>query len=171
MNRAACPFNEERKKTARVVVESEGFPLESLPIGTCSGAGHRTFSGNAGLFEFGRIVGDAAREVCRPADQLRLGQISQRFRAPVPGARLLRVGRDDFQVVAGAERQEGVFCATARVDSAECGADSGVLFDEGHAFFKVAAAEQQVVEHRRHLVDERGVGFLPSLQEQSRRSK
>ena len=62
-------------------------------------------------------------------------------------------------------------CATARVDSAECGTDSRVLCDEGYALFQVAAAEEDVVEHRRHLVDERNVGCLPSLCEQTRRSE
>ena len=53
-------------------------------------------------------------------------------------------------------------CAAAGVDSAECSADAGVLLDEGDAFLQIAAAEKDVVEHGRHLVDERSdVGSLP----------
>jgi len=66
---------------------------------------------------------------------------------------LLRgIRRDDFQVTALAERKQGVARAAAGMDSADGGADPGVLFDELHAEIEVVATENDVIEQSRHLV-------------------
>ena len=62
---------------------------------------------------------------------------------------LLGVGRDDFKVVARAERKKCVLCAAAGMDAAENGAHTGVLLDEGDAAIEIAAAEKNVIEQRR----------------------
>jgi hypothetical protein len=52
------------------------------------------------------------------------------------------------------------------VNPTERGAHAGVLFDEIDAALQIVAAEKDVIEHRRHLVNERHVGFLlPVLHE------
>jgi hypothetical protein len=53
--------------------------------------------------------------------------------------------------------------AAAGVDSTECRADAGVLFDEIDATLKIVTAEKHVIEHRRNLIDKRRHGRLLSL--------
>ncbi len=76
---------------------------------------------------------------------------------------LLRgIRRDDFQVTALAERKQGVARAAAGMDSADGGADAGVLLDELHGEIEVVAAENDVIEQSRHLIFfrvVRGPGF------------
>ena len=56
--------------------------------------------------------------------------------------------------------------AAAGMDTAECGAHAGVLFDEIDAALQVVAAEKNVIEHGRHLIDQRGVGGIFLLRNQ-----
>ena len=53
------------------------------------------------------------------------------------------------------------------MNSAERGADAGVLFDEVYAALQIVAAEENVIEHGWHLIDERHVGFLLVLSAKS----
>jgi hypothetical protein len=53
------------------------------------------------------------------------------------------------------------------VNSAECGADAGMLLDEIDAALEIAATEKDVIEHWRHLIYQRNIGFLPVLSEKS----
>jgi hypothetical protein len=50
--------------------------------------------------------------------------------------------------------------AAAGVHSTECRADAGVLFDESDAALNIVAAEKDVIEHRRNLIDQRRHGRL-----------
>src|SRR6266446_4208206 len=59
---------------------------------------------------------------------------------------------DDFQVTALAERKQGVARAAAGMDSADGGADAGVLLDELHAEIEVVAAEKDVIEQSGRLL-------------------
>jgi hypothetical protein len=61
-------------------------------------------------------------------------------------AGLLWIGGNDFEIVFFAEREESIVCPASGVDSAECGTDAGVFFDEGDAEIEIAAAEEDVVE-------------------------
>jgi hypothetical protein len=48
------------------------------------------------------------------------------------------------------------------MNSAECGADAGMLFDEVYAALQIIAAEENVIEHGRHLINQGDIGFLLS---------
>ena len=57
--------------------------------------------------------------------------------------------------------------AAAWMNSTESGPHAGVLLDEIDAALQIVAAEKNVVEQGRHLIDQRHVGFLPLLNEKS----
>lgn len=66
-------------------------------------------------------------------------------------AGLRGIGRDDFEIVFFSEGKKSVACPAAGMDTAEGGADAGVLFDERDAAIEVVAAEENVVENCRHF--------------------
>ena len=75
-----------------------------------------------------------------PADDCRVFcQASQIAR--VGAGWLLWIGRDDFEVTIFAEGEKRVARASSGMDSAERGADAGLLFDEGDAAIEIVAAE------------------------------
>ena len=51
--------------------------------------------------------------------------------------------------------------AAAWMNSTECGEHAGVLPNEIDATLQIIAAEKDVIEHRRHLVNERGIVRFP----------
>jgi hypothetical protein len=53
------------------------------------------------------------------------------------------------------------------VNPAESGAHAGVLENQGYAALEIAGAEQDVIEHRRHLILERGDFLPPNRQDAS----
>jgi hypothetical protein len=101
-----------------------------------------------------------------PADETRLSEFFEhagKFGRSV----LLWIWRDDFEIAASAQRKKGVLRAAAWVNSAECGADAGMLFDEIDATLQIIAAKKDVIEHWRHLINQRNIGFLPVLSAKS----
>ena len=64
---------------------------------------------------------------------------------------LLWVRRDDFEIVLFTEREQRIARPTAWMNAAKCGADAGMLFDEGNAAVEVVASEKQVIEHGRDV--------------------
>ena len=85
-----------------------------------------------------------------PADQARIGHLTNLREAD--DVLLLGVRRHDFQVAALAEREERVAGAAAGMHSAKRGADASVLLEEIDAAIEIAAAENDVVEQRRHVI-------------------
>lgn len=142
-----------------IVVEVQRFPLEEFAVRAFAGAGSGAVKGEVGgaksCGEFVEIAGMSG-----PADETRLAEFCQ-IRKQRSGraenhrrdvwSLLLRVGRDDFEVVFFAEREERVAGAAAGMDAAECGADARVLFDEGDACIEIAATEKDVIERDGHL--------------------
>src|SRR6267378_8102519 len=57
-----------------------------------------------------------------------------------------------FKVTAPAERKQGIARAAAGMDSADGGADAGVLLDELYAEIEVVAAENDVIEQSGRLL-------------------
>ena len=91
--------------------------------------------------------------MCGPSDEARFSEFLEFSIAFRRGTSLLRIGSDDFEVAASAERKKSVLRAAARVNSAKCRAYAGVPFDKIDTALKIAAAEKDVVEHRRYLID------------------
>src|SRR3989442_15975610 len=85
-----------------------------------------------------------------PADQARIGHLTNLREAD--DVLLLGVRRHDFQVAALAEREKRVAGAAAGMHSAKRGADAGVLLEEINAAIKIAAAENDVIKQRRHII-------------------
>jgi hypothetical protein len=88
-----------------------------------------------------------------PADKARFGQFEQAV--VVWSSGLLRIGGDDFKVPTGvelhagrlAEREQSVACAASGMDAAECGWNTGALFDELDAAIEIVATEKEVIKH------------------------
>ena len=169
MRRIRAPFDEEREEAIGVVLEVDRLPMQHAAIGSFTRTRSRPFGDDSGPGQVGckhfQIAGTGG-----PADQARSGKRLQSFGEWIFG-RLLRVGRDDFQVAALSEREKRIFSTAARMNSAKFGSHASVLFDEGDTRLEVAAAEKDVIEHGRHLIDERHIGFLLALREEDRRRK
>jgi len=143
MHGASSPLDEEWEQTAGIVFECERFPVEDSAVGTFARAGLRPDHLNAFAFEALCERFDVAW-VRRPAYDhgfFELAKIAFVFRVG-----LLRIGRDDFEIAIFAEREQRVLRAGAGMDSTECCAHAGALFDERDAFFQVGATDQNVIE-------------------------
>jgi hypothetical protein len=64
---------------------------------------------------------------------------------------LLRVWRDDFEIVIFAKRQKCITGPTPRMNATENRADSSVFFDEGDAAVEIVAAEKNMIKHDRRI--------------------
>ena len=64
---------------------------------------------------------------------------------------LFRVRRNYLEIVALTEREQRVARATARMNTAKCGAYARVLLDEVYTAIEVVTAEQDMIEQRRNL--------------------
>ena len=76
----------------------------------------------------------------RPCNQSRLGEPSHIDGKVVDC--LGRVGRDDFQILPAAQRNEGVLRADAGVASAADGSHPGPLLNPGNSRIEIGAAQQ-----------------------------
>jgi hypothetical protein len=88
--------------------------------------------------------------VSGPADEPRLRKESQTESILCAG--LVRIGRDDFEILTLAEREQRVARAAAGMDSADGGAHTGVVLDEGDAGVEIVAAKKNVVQQGRYLI-------------------
>jgi len=66
--------------------------------------------------------------------------------------RLRRVRRNDFQVAAFAEREQGILRPAAGMHASKNGADTRSFGDKINALLEVARTEKNVIEQSRHLV-------------------
>jgi len=64
------------------------------------------------------------------------------------------------RVAAITEREERVPRTAPWMHAAKCGTNPGEVFDESNADFERSGSEKDVIEHGRHLIYERHVGFL-----------
>ena len=148
-------MNKEWQQTVGVVFEIQRLPVQDFAVGALARAWGRAFCDDASLLEFCGEGCDVSG-MGGPADQARFRQLRDEF-SNMGTAVLLRIGRDDFEIATGAQREQRVLRATTGVDSAECGADSAVFFDKVDAALEIVAAEKDVVEHRWHLINQRGM--------------
>ena len=149
---APRPLNKKGEQALGVIFESESLPVEFLAVGTIARTGSGAVCFYSGLLEFGGERSNVGAEMGGPADKTWLCEGLQFLGQRIFGV-LLQVGRDDFEVAARAEPQEGVLGAAAGMDSAEDGANASTLFDEGDAVLELVATKEDVIEHGRHLVD------------------
>src|SRR5271169_2404098 len=89
-----------------------------------------------------------------PTDKARFRKFQQAVMVRRVG--LLRVWRDDFEVMPFAEREKSIARSASRMDAAECGANARVFFDEVDAAIEIAAAEKDVIKHGRRTFFLRG---------------
>jgi hypothetical protein len=161
MRRVGAPFNKKGKQTVGVVFQVQCFPVQDAAIGAFARTGSWSFGGDSGSGKIGREHLKVAG-MRRPSDQAGLGELFELRWKFGRRAGLLRIGCDDFEVAASAEREKRVLRASPWVNSAVCGANTGVLFDESDAKLEIVRAEKDVIEHRWHLVDQRRhVRLLP----------
>jgi len=153
---AGGPFDKEGEQTVVIIFEIESLPVENLAVGTFAGAGSGTVGSDAGRFDL-RGEGLNVARVGGPADEFWFADFLEPVEQGGCTGRLLGVGRDDFEIAAGAEGQESVASAAAGVNTAKGSLDASEMFDEGDADFEGLRAEEDVVEHGRHLIDEREV--------------
>src|SRR6267154_854201 len=127
MKRIGTPFDEEGELAVR--------PLTR--------AGPRTIKRNARLTQPHREFLEITW-VRGPTDQMWRGQLFQMsdllLREPLDAV-LFRIGRNNFQIAALAERQQSVTSATARMDTAERGAHAGTLLHEVDPMIQVVTSE------------------------------
>ena len=143
MHRAGTPFDKEWEQAVAVVFECECLPVEDAAVGAFSGTGFRAIDFNFFGFQALRECLDVAG-MLRPADNHRFFEGTEiTF---VVGGGLLRIGRDDFEIVICAEREQRVARARAGMDSTERGANAGALFDKLDACVEVGASAQNVIE-------------------------
>jgi len=121
------PFDEEGEQAISIILEIEGFPLQEFAVRTLARAGPRTIKRDARLAQSHRESFEIAW-VRGPTDQMWRGQLFEMsdllLREPLDAV-LFRIGRNNFQIAALAERQQSVTSATARMDTAERGAYAG----------------------------------------------
>src|SRR6266446_1987308 len=156
MDGVCTPFDEEGEDAVTVVGEIDGFPIEDAAIGTFSGAVIRAAKSDLIVAQEFR-GGSDIRRVNGPADETRVFHFADL--REVYNFLLRGIRRYVFHVTAIAERKQGVARAAAGMDSADGGADAGVLLDELHGEIEVVAAENDVIEQSRHLIFFRGPGY------------
>ena len=149
MDGVRAPFDEEGENAVAVVGEIDGFPIEDAAIRTFSGAVIRALESDLIVAQEFCGGGDV-RRMDGPTDEARVFHFADL--REVDNFLLRGIRRDNFQVTALAERKQGVARAAAGMDSADGGADAGVLLDELHAEIEVLATENDVIEQGRHLV-------------------
>src|SRR6266404_262711 len=124
MDGVRAPFDEEGEDAVAVVGEIDGFPIEDTVIGTFSGAVIWALKGDLIVpQEF--CGGGDVRRMDGPTDEARFFHLADL--REVDDFLLRGIRRDDFQVAALAERKQGVARAATGMDSADGGADAGVL--------------------------------------------
>jgi len=64
---------------------------------------------------------------------------------------LLRVRRNDFEVASLTQREQSVVRPAARMNTAKCGTDAGMLLNEVYTAIEIVTAEQDMIEQRRNL--------------------
>src|SRR6266478_8339631 len=156
MDGVCAPFDEKGKDAVAVVGEIDSFPIEDAAIGTFSRAVVGALEGDLIIPQKFRGGGDV-RRMNGPADEAGFFHFADL--REVHNFLLRGIRGDDFQVTALAERKQGVARAAAGMDSADGGADAGVLLDEFHAEIEIVAAENDVIEQSRHLIFFRGPGY------------
>jgi len=157
MRRIGGPFDEERQKAGLVIVEAKRLPLQQAAIGTFARAGGRPVKRYSGLVKFfGEGVETAGMR--GPADQARRDERSKVRDEIGPEhwrdvrSLLFRIGCDDFQIMAVAEREQRVLSAAAWMHAAKRGANTETLVNEGDTGVDISGAEQNMVENGRHRI-------------------
>ncbi len=153
MDSIGAPLDEEGEQAAAIVFQIQGFPLKEAAVGALARAGMWSIKRETGIAETNCELIQVAG-MSGPADEARLAKFLESVVIWRGG--LLRIGRDDFQVVFFAEREKSVAGATSRMDAAKCGANTGVFFDEVNAAIEIAAAEKNVIEHDGHFNSSEG---------------
>src|SRR5271169_3468900 len=118
MDRAGAPLDEKRKEASLVVVKIEGLPSEETAVGTFALARRGPVEGEPGIAETGRQVVEVAG-MRGPADEARRSELLQAVGVGRAGQG--RVGSDDFEIMAFAERKQGIARAAPRMDTAQNG--------------------------------------------------
>ena len=154
VRRVGTPFNEKGKQTVCVLFQVQCFPVQDAAVGAFARTGSGSLGGDSGSGKIGREHLKVAG-MRRPSDQAWLGELFKLCWKFGGRASLLRIRRDDFEVAASAEREKRVLRAATWVNSAECRANTRVLFDESDAKLEIVAPEKDVIEHWWHLIDQR----------------
>jgi hypothetical protein len=143
MQRIGTPFDKEGEQTVSIILEIESFPLQEFAVRTLTRAGSRTIKRNARLAQPHREFLEITW-VRGLTDQMRRGQLlemSDLLLSEWLDAVLFRIGRNNFQIAALAERKQSVTRATARMNTANGGADAGTLLDEIYTTIEIVTAE------------------------------
>jgi hypothetical protein len=146
MNSAGAPLDEKGQHPLFVIFKIQSFPFKQSTIGTLSRTGRGALELDAAIAELSGELGNVAR-MRGPAYQSRLGQLSQI--AHIWRSALLRVWRDDFEIVPFTKREKCVTGPAARMNATENRADSSAFFDEGDAAIEIVAAEKNMIKHDR----------------------
>src|SRR5579864_8271927 len=151
VNGAVVPFNEERQNAVEVVFQCEGPPAQRLAVRADTRAIARIFygdaSGNGLLHQPGQVIGMRS-----PGDKPRLLKGAQTISHIIARscARLLWIGRDDFQVAALAQGKKGVAGTASRMYAAEDRMHPAALLHPVDTLVKIIGAEKDVVEINRN---------------------
>jgi hypothetical protein len=97
-----------------------------------------------------------------PADEAWIVRFFQKvplFSGESFDAVLLRIGRNDLEIVALSERNQTIACAAAGVDSAQRGSDTRAFLDKGNAAIEVAAPEKDMIKQSREFIRRPGEGW------------
>src|SRR5688572_5074390 len=147
MDRVCGPLDKEWNRLNALQTEfrhhSERLPPEQFAIRSCAGTIARAeelVAGIAGLLRNRVYVG---RYGC-PGNQSRRRELSY-INLKVEG-RLVWIGRDDFKVLASAERDQGVSSTDSRMASAGFGSNSRLPLDPCYCALEIGRAEQQMID-------------------------
>src|SRR5262249_19657952 len=88
--------------------------------------------------------------MCRPAYQSGFGHLAQAVDHWVADAGLVGIGRKDLKVAAWTESGQRIARAATWMNSADRRPHAAAHFEPGDAAFKIADAEANVIEFRRH---------------------
>src|SRR5262249_23811252 len=160
VNGAAVPFDEKGQNAVEIVFQCEGPPLQRLAVRadarTVARILYRNAGGNGLLHQTSQIIGMRS-----PADYPRLLNGTQTTSRIIARscARLLRIGRDDFQVAARAQGEKGVAGTASGMYAAEDRTHAAALLHPVDTMIKISSADKDVVEIDRnagHIVSSQG---------------